>query len=540
MNLLFDPWIPVRCRSGAIRDIAPLDLADTDDPPLELAAPRPDFNGALAQFLIGVLQTTVEVADTDSWTELYQTPLSAEELRDIFAPDRAAFELVNESGPAFMQEPDVQALSAAEPKPLDTLLIDAPGANTIENNADLFIKRDRIAVLSPAAAAMALLSMQINAPSGGAGHRTSLRGGGPLTTLLWPQVCADGTPSTLWQKIWANVLLQRGDEKAKKRADMWPWLAATRTSEKGQVIQGGPLGLNYFACPRRIRLRWSDGSGQRCAVFGSEHPQVAIAWSTQNYGANYGSDQFKHPLSPYYRLKPDSEWLPLHPKPGGFSYRDFLSIAASDKSKEPARVVRELMLKSTAQFDQAGKNAIWAFGFDMDNMKARAWYEAYFPVYAGVDTGRLAERAGEFIAAAVLAREKLGRGLREAWSSAAEGNTQAVEQHFWAYTEAQFYQRMESTLVIDTANVAELAAYIEAKLSWIKYLRRTLSTLFEQYAEPNLPDIDALERAANARKKMLNDFYFSACKELQVPVLKNVDLRKAVHTPINTAKLEAA
>ncbi len=530
LNLLFDRWIPVRCRSGLFRDIAPIDLADSNDPPIELVAPRPEFNGALAQFLIGVLQTTVAVTRSE-WADLYKTPLSPTELRAIFEPDRAAFDLENESGPAFMQEFDAQSLSAAEVKPLDALLIDSPGANTVEHNADLFIKRDRITVLSPAAAAMALLSLQINAPSGGAGHRTSLRGGGPLTTLIWPRAL-DGVPTTLWQKIWSNVLVLSEGEKSKKRADIWPWLAVTRTSEKSQVIQGGPLGLNYFACPRRIRLRWGDGSGHRCAVFGTEHPRVATAWVTQNYGANYASNVFKHPLSPYYRLNPNSEWLPLHPRSGGFNYREFLSVVASDQNKEPARVVCDSMLHSVVAIDIAlAKRSIWAFGFEMDNMKARAWHEAYFPLYVGVDQGRLAEYAEEFISAAVLAREKLARGLRESWNQSAVGNTQAIEQQFWESTEAQFYQRLESTFVLDTQGVG-LEAYIESKHKWIKHLRSAMSKLFERYAEPNLPDVDALARAANARKKMLNDFYFSACKQLRVPILKKVT------TPIETVKSE--
>ena len=149
----------------------------------------------------------------------------------------------------------------------------------------------------------------------------------------------------------------------------------------------------------------------------------------------------------------------------------------------------------------------------------------------GVDQGRLAEYAEEFISAAVLAREKLARGLRESWNQSAVGNTQAIEQQFWESTEAQFYQRLESTFVLDTQGVG-LEAYIESKHKWIKHLRSAMSKLFERYAEPNLPDVDALARAANARKKMLNDFYFSACKQLRVPILKKVT------TPIETAKSE--
>ncbi len=56
MNLLESQWIPVRRESGESY-IAPWQLTEPDDSVLELAAPRPDFNGALLQFLIGLLQT---------------------------------------------------------------------------------------------------------------------------------------------------------------------------------------------------------------------------------------------------------------------------------------------------------------------------------------------------------------------------------------------------------------------------------------------------------------------------------------------------
>ena len=47
MNLLHDPWMPVRRRDGSREWIAPDRLADPEI--LALDADRPDFNGALAQ-----------------------------------------------------------------------------------------------------------------------------------------------------------------------------------------------------------------------------------------------------------------------------------------------------------------------------------------------------------------------------------------------------------------------------------------------------------------------------------------------------------
>ncbi|MDE9520027.1 type I-E CRISPR-associated protein Cse1/CasA, partial [Xenorhabdus bovienii] len=82
------------------------------------------------------------------------------------------------------------------------LLIEAPGANTLKLNTDHFIKRGQCEVVSPEMAAIALFTLQINAPAGGVGHRVGLRGGGPLTILVQPQTL--DTP--LWHKLWLNIV----------------------------------------------------------------------------------------------------------------------------------------------------------------------------------------------------------------------------------------------------------------------------------------------------------------------------------------------
>ena len=101
--------------------------------------------------------------------------------RRKFARVAHAFDL-DGPGPRFLQ--DLDPLEGADDKEIAALLIDAPGAQTLRNNADLFVKRGGAPVLSRATAAMALCTLNAYAPSGGAGHRTSLRGGGPMTTLV--------------------------------------------------------------------------------------------------------------------------------------------------------------------------------------------------------------------------------------------------------------------------------------------------------------------------------------------------------------------
>ena len=56
MNLLHDPWMPVRDVAGARCWITPEQWSDPRWRAFD--ADRPDFNGALMQFAIGLLQTT--------------------------------------------------------------------------------------------------------------------------------------------------------------------------------------------------------------------------------------------------------------------------------------------------------------------------------------------------------------------------------------------------------------------------------------------------------------------------------------------------
>ena len=65
------------------------------------------------------------------------------------------------------------------------LLIESPGENALRNNSDHFRQARQVECLCPDCAAPALFTLQTNAPAGGVGYRTGLRGGGPLTTLCF-------------------------------------------------------------------------------------------------------------------------------------------------------------------------------------------------------------------------------------------------------------------------------------------------------------------------------------------------------------------
>ena len=313
-------------------------------------------------------------------------------------------------------------------------------------------KRGGVLVLSRAAAAMALFTLNAYAPPGGAGHRTSLRGGGPMTTLIVNDHEAYG--ATLWGRIWPNIeskrQISRRVAEAKDPDDLgsiFPWFVPTRTSnskEGGRLTTPSdvhPLQV-YWGMPRRIRLLFETARSRPCSLIDSQDSVVVTSYRTRNYGMNY-SEGFEHPLSPYYQQKAGTAKLPVHPRPGGVSYRLWpgLVIPSSDKLREPAQVIRQWPERAPRR----GQTRFAAFGYDMDNMKARAWIESEMPFWFLPDTASR-EWLVQFIERATAGADGVSRLLTSAVKSAlynrpsdAKGNYGFIAERFFRETEGAFY-----------------------------------------------------------------------------------------------------
>ena len=95
-NLLHEPWIPVQRKNGDTPEyISPHQMTAglTAGPVTAVAAPRPDFNGALLQFLIGLVQTACPPENESAWQEKFWHPPSSEELKAAFLRYADAFYL---------------------------------------------------------------------------------------------------------------------------------------------------------------------------------------------------------------------------------------------------------------------------------------------------------------------------------------------------------------------------------------------------------------------------------------------------------------
>ncbi len=433
LNLVTDRWIPVLDHSGIRRLIAPWEMADAT-----LAAPdwpRPDLNTACLELLVGLVRLTDPPVNPLDWEDR-QAPDPAR-LRDRLAPFAPAFDLLGD-GPRFMQE---RGGLQGEVRPADSLFIDSGG----EGGA-LTVREGRYPALDLPTAAMALYAMQTQAPSGGRGNLTSLRGGGPMTVLVDPG-------GGMWRLIWANV----PDGKPATPADL-PWMRRTVTSDTGAQHfphQGHPAEV-FFGMPRRL---WLQAEGDRVTgVIQRPSGTRYVGW--------------RHPLTPYYRLKAGEEPLPVRSRAGVFGYRHWLGIVArqgGDLRERPQ------MVEAWEGRGLDRRAEIIVAGWAMENMKARDYCFSRAPLVM------LPEDRARFLVGMVEAADALSAALRGALPTVvAEGEArEALREDFYIRTQDAFEGWVRR---LAGANLEEVAR------GWIGDMSKVALDIFETLALPGLAD----------------------------------------------------
>ena len=468
LNLISDPWIPVHRREGRDDVVCPGQIADLDIQ--DFAWPRPDLNLACHELLIGLTYLAYPPEDEDAQL----SPPDQDAFQDALAPLAPAFNLLGD-GPRFLQ--DIDSLDGEE-KPPDMLFIDSAGATTVKKNADLMVRRGRYEALPLPLAAMALYTLQAFAPSGGKGNRTSMRGGGPMVTLIRPK--GQGQEG-LWPLIWANVPCgaAHGYDELE---NVLPWMRPTVTSEKGEpVVPEDDLNPEmFFGQPRRLRLS-TDGTAVTGVI---QRP----------YGTNYA--QWKHYLSPYYEDS-KQELLPVHPKPGPFGYRNWRGIILqSDKRKRPENLEQ---YRAHLGPDAPRIDLIVA-GWAMDNMKPQdfLWSEQpVFPLSEDAEASTIAMiEAAEQTSLALAFNVHMGMSGSEAKSTTGAAN--AAKQAFFNRTQTVFENQ-----------VSNLSGGASADPDgWLKELRKVALKIFDEHVLPGLSEMQETRRAnaVNARKSLAGVF----------------------------------
>ena len=459
LNLLTDPWIPV-LREHGVDIIRPDQIAEPGVMALNWL--RPDLNLACMELLIGLVYLAAPPQDTTDWRA--RKP-DAGALRAALAPLAPAFNLTGD-GPLFLQ--DLEPLTG-EPNAPDMLFIDSAGASTADKNADLMVKRDHYPSLDLPLAAMALYTLQAHAPSGGAGNRTSMRGGGPMVTLVRP---ANVGASPLWSLIWANV--PKGVPLGPDQLGELPWMRATRTSETGAVVQQQQSDHTppevFFGMPRRLRLVESEGR-----ITGV----IQKPW-----GTNYGL--WRHPLTPYYALKEGADILPKHPKPGAFAYRNWLGILMEAPAGKGSLAYRAQTVVTYAQRAKHPEASVLVAGWAMSNMSPLDFLWSEQPLFTL--TPEASDQAAMLVSGADLACRALVMALRDVQAmDVTEGTRLDPERE-------GFYLATQAGFVAAVSALARGEAAADVCAAWLETLRRQVLAQFDTVALNGLAERDITPR----------------------------------------------
>ena len=236
--------------------------------------------------------------------------------------------------------------------------------------------------------------------------------------------------------------------------------------------------------PRRIRLDFAEnGEGQPCDIMGIVDAVTAIGWRQRPNGVKYVF--WEHPLSPAYKDGKTGAWLPVHAQPGGIGYRHWVGIAVGDQAgtRRPARAITDWRRRSANVSSAAMRSRFLAAGFDMDNMKARAFVESEMPLPgsepATVET--IAELVRRLVEAAGIVASTTRSAVRHALfsrdTSTNAAPLAAVYERFWAETQDRFFDLLANSFLEGWEVALDAVAQ-----PWRLVLKSTALKLFDETA----------------------------------------------------------
>lgn len=421
LNVAMDPWLPAILKDGSKKDIAPWQIGSA----VKLDAPRAPWNGALTEFLISLFQTMLLPEDAAEWRRFWEDPPSEEYLKRELSKAQLLFTLRGRL--PFLQDGSIEHEKFE--RPIGKLLLDGISDNQEKKNSALFTRK--VDALCGPCATAALWDLQAHSPQGGAGYYTSLRGGGPVTTL----VLADD----LWHTVWVNVVEQAalGIQGRPDPGTFFPWVNVH--DRKVESTKEHPLHV-FWNMPRRLLMGQHDTGV--CGVCGIEALVYKTFYKCPG-GLQYAETDWRHPLSPYVRLK--SGGYAVRGTEGNLAgYRNWLGLLVDTPAGEgvPALVVRRWLER-----DVKGTSLrLWGYGYRCDMASVLEWCEGQMPIIQS--NGHRKEIDRFVITLVTLAQrgeECLSDSLRGAAKSAGRSDlpTSDPALEFWRKTETLFHETLQ-------------------------------------------------------------------------------------------------
>jgi CRISPR system Cascade subunit CasA len=254
----------------------------------------------------------------------------------------------------------------------------------------------------------------------------------------------------------------------------------TRTSKANEQVfpDDAHPAEAFFGMPRRLRL----------VIEGDRVTGVV----QRTHGTSYAG--WRHPLTPYYRMRAGDELLPRHPRAGAFGYRNWLgTLFVRGEGLEE----RAAALDAWAERRPGDRGAsVIVAGWAMDNMKPRDFVLSRQPFLT------LPGPALQTLAGLIEAAEEARGALRFALVPLlAEGSALDAQVE-------SFFHRTQRAL---DARLVELEAERpegEIVRAWLAELRRAAMAIFDAFALPGLEvrRPEEAERIVGARSYLFGTF----------------------------------
>lgn len=263
MDLLTDPWIPVRPLAGGVPETIGLEQLLCGDQRWQLCLPRDDMELAALQLLVCLVQVTWLPGDDAGLRQAVNQPMRPADYvsgADLWGD---LFQLDHPEAPCFQ----VKGVAAKEITGMDKLMAGLTGAT----NCAFMNERGQGTALCGGCTAIALFNQANNAPGFGGGFKSGLRGSAPVTTLVQAVASARADLRTT---VWLNVLtrdrLERlfGGELQLQQPPTW-----REPIPPKEQIPAARIGLlrGLFWQPNHIEL-CSPVDGGRCSGCGRIAP----------------------------------------------------------------------------------------------------------------------------------------------------------------------------------------------------------------------------------------------------------------------------
>jgi CRISPR system Cascade subunit CasA len=224
---------------------------------------------------------------------------------------------------------------------------------------------------------------------------------------------------------------------------------------------------------------------------------MVTGFAQRPYGEMY--QNWEHPLSPHYQSK-DEGWLPVHAQPDGLGWKDWIGLllGAVDGTRRPARVVA-VWRDTRGIMTGVRRPTIAVFGYDFDNMKARAWQQGRLPAFAAppedvAEVRRVAQGAVEATRIAVSVLQQVVSNVRLALSDAEAAE---IKRAVWQALEDPFYKR-----VLGVLDSPDAASGRDAANHFLLSLRRVLLDQFDQCCPMGDSDLRVARRIVRARTEL--------------------------------------